>query len=83
MNLAQFNDLCWREWAQARGDVRSLALTDDSYEELAGDTAGGMAGMVNPVTRTTVKVAAGASIDTAEVYRHYSRPVEAVEAAGQ
>jgi hypothetical protein len=80
MTLGQFNALCDREWAQeARGDVAALSLTDCSYEELLADLHGrfplnlepaeGVARtLLNPVTRSVVKVAAGAASDTAEVY---------------
>jgi len=74
VKLAEFNDLCLREWGEARGEVISLSLTDESYEELAADTAKGTAALVNPLTRTEVKVAAGAATDTAEVRRHYAEP---------
>jgi hypothetical protein len=72
VKLAEFSDLCLREWGEARGEVISLSLTDESYEELAAGTSKGMAAVVNPVTRGEVKVTAGADTDTAEVRRHYA-----------
>jgi hypothetical protein len=72
VKLAEFNDLCLREWGEARGEVVSLSLTDESYEELAADTSKGVAAVVNPLTRTDVKITAGAATDTAKVRRHYA-----------
>lgn len=38
MKLAEFNDLCWREWGKPRrGDVVSLSLTGPGAAELAAD----------------------------------------------
>jgi hypothetical protein len=76
MKLTEFNDLCLREWGEARGEVTSLSLTDESYEELAADTTKALAAVVNPLTRAEVKVTAGAATDTAEVRRHYARALE-------
>ena len=81
MKLAGFNALCEREWGDARGDVTGLRLTDESYAELTVDTL--ISGtpevillprgeLFNPVTRTVVKVAGGASEDRAEVRRYYA-----------
>jgi hypothetical protein len=79
VKLDQFKALCNREWTQnARGDVKALSLTDASYAELSADvimshdpvfappTLGPLE-LVNPVTRSVVKVMAGADSDTAEV----------------
>jgi len=89
VKLAEFNALCEREWNEARGDVTGLRLTDESYAELAREVLeraeslpldvmlGAKAAAdeaVNPVTRSVVKVTGGASIDSAEVYRHYGSP---------
>jgi broad-specificity NMP kinase len=76
VKLAEFSDLCLREWGEARGEVISLSLTDESYEELAGETSKAVDRLINPLTRTEVKVAAGAATDTAEVRRHYARALE-------
>ena len=73
MKLADFNDLCLREWGEARGDVTGLSLTDESAEELRM-TAPGYPLLANPVTRSQVKVAKGADTDTAEVRRYYAEP---------
>ena len=79
MKLDQFGALCDREWTQeARGDVKALSLTDGSYEELqAGAAAGydpaflppppGPFELINPVTRSVVKITGGADSDTAKV----------------
>ena len=37
MTLAEFRDLCEREWGEARSDVTSLSLTDESCDELHRD----------------------------------------------
>jgi len=37
VTLAEFRDLCEREWGEARGDVTGLCLTGESYEELFRD----------------------------------------------
>jgi hypothetical protein len=37
MNLAEFRDLCRREWGNGNGDVRDLWLVADSYRELGYD----------------------------------------------
>ena len=74
MKLAEFNDLCSREWGEARGEVTSLSLTDESYEELSGETSKGVARLVNPVTRSLVTLSAGADADTAGVRRYYAEP---------
>ena len=38
MKLAEFDDLCQREWDRSRrGDVVSVSLTEASYEELGAD----------------------------------------------
>ena len=37
MTLAEFRDLCEREWGEARGDVTGLRLTDESFAELGRD----------------------------------------------
>jgi hypothetical protein len=79
VKLGQFRALCDREWMQeARGDVQALSLTDDSYEELRADalvnydpvlvpmTLGPLE-LMNPVTRSAVKVTGGAASDTTEV----------------
>jgi hypothetical protein len=73
VKLAEFNTLCDLEWArETRGDVIGLSLTNSSYTELARETnpferMPSAAPIVNPVTRSVVKVAGGASFDTAEV----------------
>ena len=82
MKLSEFRGLCDREWGEARGDVTRLRLTDESYAELAEDAlisgAGGesmllpLGELLNPVTRSVVKVTAGASTDLAEVVRNYA-----------
>ncbi len=103
MKLPEFRELCDREWGEARGDVISLALTDESYEELTRDVImdGGRSvptpilylideadlegirdgesfpPLLNPVTRSPVKLTKGASIDSAEVTRHYARAMDA------
>lgn len=80
MKLDQFKALCGREWAQeARGDVKVLNLTDGSYAELGADVimshdsvcappSDEPLELVNPVTRSVVKVTSGADGDSAEVY---------------
>ena len=103
MKLPEFRELCDREWGEARGDVISLALTDESYEELTrdvimdggrsvptpilylideADLEGIRAGesfppLLNPVTRSPVKLTKGASVDSAEVTRYYARAMDA------
>ena len=37
MKLAEFKDLCDREWGEARGDVQALRLTNDSLLEFTCD----------------------------------------------
>ncbi len=90
MKLTEFRELCQREWGEARSDIVGLRLTDESYAELASDvlTAAEPIGwpmtlsaepaceVVNPVTRSVVKVARGADADSAEVRRHYGKPLE-------
>ncbi len=61
MRLSDFHDLCWREWCRPRrGDVVSVLLTEASHEELAADVLAPpeavVSEVVNPVTRTAVKV---------------------------
>jgi hypothetical protein len=80
MKMDQFGALCDREWAlNARGDVKALSLTDGSYGELqAGAAVGydpaflppspGPFELINPVTRSVVKITGGAASDTAEVH---------------
>jgi hypothetical protein len=80
VTLDQFSALCDREWANGRGDVVGLRLTDGSYGELAREVLAGslpLDAIVNPVTRSAVKVASGASADLAEVTRYYARATEA------
>ena len=84
MKLAEFSALCEREWGEARGDVIVLYLTDESLSEFKTDllihpddqcrTLLNPSDLVNPITRSVVKVAGGASVDSAEVYRHYGNP---------
>ena len=74
MKLAGFNALCEREWAEARGDVTGLRLTDESLSEFETDLLIHPFDLVNPVTRSVVKVTGGASEDSAEVYRYYGTP---------
>ena len=37
MKLTEFQELCEREWGEARGYVTGLHLTDESYDELYRD----------------------------------------------
>ena len=84
MKLAEFHALCEREWGEARGDVTGLHLTDESLGEFETDllihpddrcrTLLNPVDVVNPITRSVVKVAGGASVDSAEVYRRYGNP---------
>lgn len=86
MKLSEFNDLCDREWANGRSDVVALRLTDESYKELAEDALiRGAAGapvllplgeMLNPVTRSVVKVTGGASANLIEVARTFAGATE-------
>ena len=81
MKLAEFCELCEREWGEARGDVIGLALTDESYAELTRDRSVLSPillppPLLNPVTRSPVKVTKGASVDSAEVTRHYGRAMD-------
>ena len=82
MKLGEFKALCTREWAQqSRGDVQALNLTAGSLDELKTDVIVSRDHvcapqldpfeLVNPVTRSVVKVSISADSDTAEVY---SRP---------
>jgi hypothetical protein len=80
MKMDQFSALCGREWAlKARGDVKSLSVTDGSYAEFQVDAAigydpaflppaPGPFTLINPVTRSVVKITGGADSDTAEVH---------------
>ncbi len=90
MKLADFHDLCQREWEQHRGDILELRLTDESREELTVDVlldgaqsqmilyitkedietirGGAISCVVNPITRTAVKLASGAPWDSATVH---------------
>jgi hypothetical protein len=77
VKLAEFDALCVREWDEARGDVTGLNLTDDSRQELVSDLlatgahdSAAMSAILNPVTRTAVKITGGASTDSAEVRRY-------------
>ena len=84
MKLTEFNTLCDREWGEARGDVIGLRLTDESLSEFETDllihpddrcrSLLNPFELVNPVTRSVVKVTGGASVDAVEVYRYYARP---------
>jgi hypothetical protein len=83
MKLAEFNALCDREWTKqdrgGRGDVISLRLTEPGWEELSREVAasmergffslGSLSGIVNPVTRSPVRVAVrkGGKRETARV----------------
>lgn len=94
MRLAEFNDLCQREWLlrpQQYGDVIELHLTDSSWLELARDVSlandpvqqpliikispgdlpairgGAVTSVVNPVTRSTVRIKGGVERDEALV----------------
>jgi hypothetical protein len=116
VKLAEFKDLCDREWGEARGDVQSLHLTNSSLLEfttdvlLAGaedesflfplvplfdseDVADIRVGAVtskilNPITRSVVKVSGDSDCDMAEVQRYWGsettpvppNPVRALEA---
>ncbi len=84
MKLAEFSALCEREWGEARGDVIGLLLTDESLSEFETDllihpddrcrSLLNPFDLVNPITRSVVKVTGGAGVDSAEVYRYYARP---------
>jgi hypothetical protein len=84
VKLAEFSALCEREWGEARGDVVGLLLTDESLSEFETDllihpddqcrSLLNPFDLVNPITRSVVKVTGGASVDSAEVYRYYARP---------
>ena len=75
MKIAEFEDLCLREWGEARGEIISLSMTDESLEELRGEVGPGVIGLLNPITHSLVKLSGGAGTDTAEVQRHYARPL--------
>lgn len=90
MKLAEFHDLCEREWESRRGDILDLHLTNESREELTVDVllngaqsqmilyitkedietirGGAITCVVNPITRTAVKLASGAPWDSATVH---------------
>ena len=81
MKLSQFRALCVREWEQEgnRGDVIALQLTDDSLAELEADllvdpderfrSVLDPFALVNPITRSFVRVAGGDTWDWFEVRR--------------
>ena len=81
MKLAEYKDLCDREWGEACGDVQALHLTDKSHADLMDDALarGAQADTIllpqgklfNPVTRSVVTVSGGSDQDLAEVRRHY------------
>lgn len=60
MKLAEFNELCDREWRRSRADILELRLTDDSRKQLAADSGfchgDDIDAVVNPVTRTIATV---------------------------
>jgi hypothetical protein len=89
VKIAEFNALCDREWANGRGDVTGLHLTDESFAELSLEALReaesapldvmlgakpAASAVVNPVTRTVVKVQCGSVEDRAEVRRYYAGP---------
>jgi hypothetical protein len=40
VKMADFENLCEREWANGRGDVRALTLTAESLRELSAEALG-------------------------------------------
>lgn len=84
MTVTEFRELCEREWGEARGDIIGLRLTDESYHNLLFSVftsrerhdliTDGEDELLNPVTRSVVKLAKGADSDTAEVRRYYAEP---------
>ena len=66
MKLDRFRELCEKHYANARGDLSAMWLTEDSFSELYEDILVNRAGpvsivhphwdLINPVTRTLVPV---------------------------
>jgi hypothetical protein len=66
LKLSKFNELCNTKWANGRGDVTGLHLTENSFDELYEDILKNRAGpvsivhphwnLINPVTRSEVQV---------------------------
>lgn len=72
MKYVDFVQLCERQWANGRGEVRKLCLSEQSYWELALDVTTRtqwprIKTIVNPMTGEQVPIEV--AWDTAEVYR--------------
>ena len=66
MKLAKFKELCARYWADGKGDLSALYLSEESFSELYEDILLNRADrisivhphwhIVNPITRTEVRM---------------------------
>ena len=56
------------------GAQDSLLLLIEKSELSAIRAGAGISEVTNPITRSAVKITGGASVDSAEVYRHYGTP---------
>ena len=69
MRYDQFTVLCGSQWADNWADVTAVNLTNLSLAELAAGVPPGVSAtdLINPVTRSFVKVTGGGYADTAIV----------------